>query len=163
MLLRNPLSKEAAMAQNSIPGSDTPHAYPVASEQLQLKWPGWKTDRSLPSKVEIMNVQKYTLILTYVFMAWSFVRYAQDNFEPAFWTLWLKEKRNNYSHRSQPASDKVGTQSIIKRLLSHYTHFQSYKTISTTAIQTKLRGVRERTIPAKRPPLVGKVSANFCG
>jgi hypothetical protein len=23
--------------------------------------------------------------------------------------------------------------------------------------------VRERTIPTKRPPLVGKVSANFCG
>jgi hypothetical protein len=23
--------------------------------------------------------------------------------------------------------------------------------------------VREQTIPAKRPPLVGEVSANFCG
>jgi hypothetical protein len=29
--------------------------------------------------------------------------------------------------------------------------------------QNNLRGLSKRTIPTKRPPLVGEVSANLCG
>jgi hypothetical protein len=46
-------------------------------------------------------------------------------------------------------------QKTLKRRMTHKTNLN--KTINSVAC------VRERTIPTERPPLVGEVSANFCG
>jgi hypothetical protein len=49
--------------------------------------------------------------------------------------------------------------SVFKVSLASMNHHAKEKTIKLNSVAL----VRERTIPTERPPLVGEVSANFCG
>jgi hypothetical protein len=44
----------------------------------------------------------------------------------------------------------------------HGMFWESYTVKLKTKMLNSVAVVRKRTIPTKRPPLVGKVSANFC-
>jgi ABC-type anion transport system duplicated permease subunit len=51
----------------------------------------------------------------------------------------------------------------INMLLSDIIVYDAYSCLSFVTYSLSVALVRERTIPTERPPLVGEVSANFCG
>jgi hypothetical protein len=52
---------------------------------------------------------------------------------------------------------------VIVLTFLHVLHLVSIKVKVENLILNSVAWVRERNIPTERPPLVGEVSANFCG
>jgi hypothetical protein len=74
---------------------------------------------------------------------------------------WLYLSWTYKQHTTAPRRCKISRATPWQETYLAQTHFR--KTETTRSKKSYVASVRERTIPTEWPPLVGEVSANFCG
>jgi hypothetical protein len=77
--------------------------------------------------------------------------------------FYIQQKRDKENHKTIQGYSNKNSISNSEHHTKHNKMTSVKRQIQSEALQHSMVWVRERTIPTERPPLVGKVIANFCG